>query len=275
MGHLRESYEISERRASRVVCMHRSTARYVGRPDNSAELRTRLRQMAVDYPRYGYRMMTDKIRFQGWLVNHKRVYRVYSEEELQLPKRRKKRLRSAQRQPMIEATSVNQRWSMDFMTDTLASGRRFRTFNVLDDHTRECLAIDVAVSITGDRVTRVLDRIAAERGLPESILMDNGPEFTGRALDRWASINGVRLQFIQPGKPNQNAFVESFNDKFRDECLNVNWFGDLWDAKASIDAWRTEYNHERPHSSIGRVPPAAYAARRLREEESVTFKLDQ
>jgi putative transposase len=231
--------------------------------------------MAVDYPRYGYRMMTDKIRFQGWLVNHKRVYRVYREEELQLPKRRKKRLRSAQRQPMVEAASVNQRWSMDFMTDTLASGRRFRTFNVLDDYTRECLALDVAVSITGDRVTRVLDRITAERGLPETILMDNGPEFTGRVLDRWASLNGVRLQFIQPGKPNQNAFVESFNDKFRAECLNVNWFGDLWDAKASIDAWRTEYNHERPHSSIGRVPPAAYAARRLREEESVTFKLDQ
>lgn len=275
MGHLRESFEISERRASRVVCMHRSTARYVGRPDNSAELRKRLRQMAVDYPRYGYRMMTDKIRFQGWTVNHKRVYRIYREEELQLPKRRKKRLRSVQRQPMVEATSINQRWSMDFMTDTLASSRRFRTFNVLDDHTRECLAIDVAISITGDRVTRVLDHIAANRGLPDAILMDNGPEFTGRALDRWASINSVHLQFIQPGKPNQNAFVESFNDKFRTECLNASWFGDLWDAKAAIEAWRHEYNHDRPHSSIGRVPPAAYAAKRLREEESVTFKLDQ
>ena len=275
MGYLRESFEISERRASRVVCMHRSTARYVGRPDNSAELRKRLRQMAVDYPRYGYRMMTDKIRFQGWTVNHKRVYRIYREEELQLPKRRKKRLRSVQRQPMVGAASINQRWSMDFMTDTLASSRRFRTFNVLDDHTRECLAIDVAISITGDRVTRVLDHIAANRGLPDTILMDNGPEFTGRALDRWASINSVHLQFIQPGKPNQNAFVESFNDKFRSECLNASWFGDLWDAKAAIEAWRHEYNHDRPHSSIGRVPPAAYAAKRLREEESVTFKLDQ
>ena len=275
VSHLRTDYNISERRASQVMKLHRSTARYVGRPDDSLALRKKLQEMAAKYPRYGYRMMTDKLRFQGWRVNHKRVYRLYREETLQLPKRRRKRLRNLARQPIMLPDSLNQRWSMDFVTDTLADGRRFRTLNVLDDFSRECLAIEVAISIPGERVTRVLDQIAALRGYPEAIVIDNGPEFTGRALDGWASQHQVKLQFIQPGKPVQNAFVESFNDKFRSEHLNSNWFLHIWGARQSIEAWRNEYNHERPHSSIGRIPPASYAESLLKARDLVTSTTDQ
>jgi len=274
-GHLRTDYEISERRASQVMKLHRSTMRYAMRPDNSEELRDKLRQLAAAYPRYGYRMMTDRLRLEGWKVNHKRVYRLYRDESLQLPKRRRKRLRSLTRQPLLTPEDVNPRWSMDFMTDTLADGRRFRTLTVIDDFTRECLAIEVDFSLTGERVVRVLDRVADERGCPEAIVIDNGPEFTGRALDGWASQRGVALQFIQPGKPIQNAFVESFNDKLRSEHLNTNWFADLREARASIEAWRREYNHERPHSSLGRIPPALYAAGKIKIKDLLTPNLDQ
>ena len=273
-GHLRTDYDISERRATQVMKLHRSTMRYVGRPDRSTELRHKLQEMVAAYPRYGYRMITDKLRFEGWKVNHKKVYRIYREEGLQLPKRRRKRLRNLARQPILLPEQMNQRWSMDFMTDMLTDGRRFRTLNVLDDFTRECLAIEVAISIPGERVARVLDQIADERGYPEAIVIDNGPEFTGRALDGWASQHGVKLQFIQPGKPSQNAFVESFNDKFRSELLNTNWFTDVWEARKRIDAWRDEYNHERPHSSLGRIPPAFFAERTLRPRDPVTSETD-
>ena len=259
--HLRDAYSVSERRAAQVVRLHRSTFRYRARAERSADVRERIRQLARECPRYGYRMLTDRIRYEGTRVNPKRVYRIYREEGLQLPKRRRKRMRSLRRQPLPAAVGLNSRWSMDFVHDMLADGRRFRALNVLDDCSRESVAIEVAVSIPGRRVTRVLDHVAAERGYPDAIVMDNGPEFTGRALDRWAAEHGVHLHFIDPGKPMQNAFVESFNDKFRSECLNTNWFVDIADARAGIARWRREYNELRTHSSIGKIPPAEFARR--------------
>lgn len=206
-------------------------------------------------------MLTDKLRQEGRHDNHKRVYRVYSEEKLQLPKRRRKRIRSAKRIPLAAPTRLNERWSMDFVHDSLADSRKFRSLTVIDEFSRESLAIDVSISIPGTRVTRALDAIAVVRGYPDVIMSDNGPEFTGRALDCWASKHGVRLHFIQPGKPTQNAFIESFNGTFRDECLSAEWFQDLADARFKIEKWRQEYNERRPHSSIGRVPPALFARR--------------
>lgn len=259
--HLRDAFGVSERRATRVVRLHRSTARYQPRPERWPSLRERLRRLAVECPRYGYRMMADRLRWEGTRVNHKRVYRLYRVEGLQLPKRRRKRLRSVRRQPLATAQAVNVRWSMDFMSDALADGRRFRVFNVLDDFSRECLAIEAGTSLPGSVVTRVLDGVAAKRGYPQTVIVDNGPEFRGREMDTWACRNGVQLHFIDPGKPIQNAFVESFNDKFRSECLNSHWFVGLDEARQRIERWRREYNERRPHRSLGRIPPAEFARR--------------
>jgi putative transposase len=243
------------------MAMHRSTARYKPQPDQSAELRGQMRQLAAECPRAGYRLMLDRIRWRGTVVNHKRVYRLYRQEGLQLPRRRRKYLRSVRRQPLTPALSVNARWSMDFMSDAFSDGRKFRVLNVIDDFSRECLAIEVGASLPGIVVTRVLDRIAATRGYPAVIVTDNGPEFRGREMDAWACRKGVRLHFIDPGKPMQNGFVESFNDKFRYSCLNAEYFMGVEDARRRIEAWRLDYNEERPHRSIGRIPPAEYARR--------------
>ena len=175
-------------------------------------------------------------------------------------RRKRKKLRSQVRTaPMLVPSRVNERWSMDFMSDCLATGRRFRTLNIVDDLTRECPAIEVDTSLPGARVVRVLDRLAILRGLPDTIVIDNGSEFTGRALDAWANKHGVRLHFIDPGKPVQNAYVESFNGKFRDECLDLHWFTDLADAREKIESWRVEYNRVRPHSSLDDATPEEFA----------------
>jgi putative transposase len=260
-AHWRDAFGVSERRAAHVIAMHRSTARYKPRPDQSADLREQMRQLAAECPRAGYRLMLDRIRWRGTVVNHKRVYRLYRQEGLQLPRRRRKYLRSVRRQPLTPAAGVNARWSMDFMSDAFSDGRKFRVLNVIDDFSRECLAIEVGTSLPGIVVTRVLDRIAATRGYPVVIVVDNGPEFRGREMDAWACRKGVRLHFIDPGKPMQNGFVESFNDKFRYSCLNAEYFVGLEDARGRIEAWRHDYNEQRPHRSIGRIPPAVFARR--------------
>jgi putative transposase len=217
-------------------------------------------------------MMADRIRFEGTLANHKRVYRLYRAEGLQLPKRRRKRIRSAARQPLPAADSINLRWSADFISDALGHGRKFRVLNVVDDCSREDLASEVDFSLPGYRVREVLDSIAKKRGYPEVLVVDNGPEFRGREVDAWACQHGVRIHFIDPGKPMQNAYVESFNDKMRSECLNVNWFVDLEDAQRRIAAWRTEYNELRPHSSLGRIPPTVFARRAAAQEHQPSVK---
>lgn len=258
----------SQRRACRLLGLWRSTYRYEGKGLDDGNLRTRLRELAALRPRYGFPRLLDRLDREGWPDNHKRVYRVYREEGLQVRKRKRKRLARARQNPSRVATRPNERWSMDFVSDVVASGRRIRALTIVDECTRESLAIEVDTSLPGERVVRVLERIAARRGCPTEIITDNGPEFTGLAVDRWAHTNGVKLHFIQPGKPTQNCYVESFNGRFRDECLNENWFVSLWDARTRIEAWRREYNEERGHSSLGRLTPSEYRATFTRIETS-------
>jgi putative transposase len=201
------------------------------------------------------------LRREGVRVNHKRVYRLYRAEGLAVRRKKRKRIAEEIRTVPPPPATPNQRWSMDFMEDWLAAGRRFRTLNVVDDFTRRCAAIEVDTSLSGTRVGRVLDRAIAEHGKPEVIVVDNGPEFSGKALDVWAFERGVQLHFIRPGKPIENAYVESFNGKFGDEWLNQTWFLDLDDARSKIEAWRRDYNAVRPHSSLGNLTPNEYAER--------------
>ena len=223
--------------------------------------------MAAERRRYGSPRLTVLLHREGFKDNHKRIERIYREERLQVKKRKRKRTCRSTRTRQIEIPDQpNQRWSMDFVQDGLADGRRLRCLTIIDDFTRECPHLEVALSISGERVARVLDYLAWSRGLPQEIVVDNGPEFTGLALDKWAYENGVTLHFIEPGKPNQNAFIESFNRSFRDECLNDNWFINLADATRKIEKWRQEYNRFRPHSSLGDLTPAAFVARQESRE---------
>jgi putative transposase len=227
-----------------------------GRED--ADLRSELKVLAEKYPKYGCPTLHDMLRTAGHVENHKRTYRIYCEEGLQVrTKRRKKLFRP--RVPMIVPSVPNERWSVDFVSDQLANGRRFRVFNVVDDFSREIILQVVDFSISGARLARELDQLAERRQLPERIVMDNGPELTSKAMFFWSQRTGVTLHFIQPGKPTQNAFVESFNGKFREYCLNLNWFASLEDARSTIEDWRHHYNHERPHRSLGKKPPAVFA----------------
>ena len=202
--------------------------------------------------------------------NHKRIERIYREEGLQVRSRKRKRTCKSIRIRTVEVpTRPNERWSMDFVHDWLAFGRRIRCLTIVDDFTRECLHIEVAPSMSGERVARVLDYLAFTRGLPEEIVVDNGAEFSSLVMDRWAHEKGVNLHFIEPGKPVQNAYIESFNGKFRDECLNEHWFTDLSDAKRLIEAWRIDYNTFRPHSSLGDLTPEKFAARHAKEKSMI------
>lgn len=192
------------------------------------------------------------------MVNRKRVYRLYREMGLAVRKRKRKKIVAAARVPSDTPLQANQRWSMDFVQDSLENGRRFRTLNIVDDYTRECLAIEVDFSLPGERVVRVLEELSSGRGLPQTIVIDNGPEFSGKVLDFWAYQKGVKLQFIRPGKPVENAYIESFNGKFRDECLNSNAFLSLRHARMLIARWREDYNKVRPHSSLGNLTPEEF-----------------
>jgi len=228
----------------------------------------RLQAHAATRARFGYRRLHIMLEREGLIVNHKRVHRIYRAAGLQVRRRRRKRLTRAERVPLPVPSQRLERWSMDFTVDTLADGRGFRTLNIVDDFSRECVAIEVDRSLPGLRVARVLDRLQATIGLPQCIVVDNWPEFAGRTLDAWAYTHDVTLRFIRPGKPIENAYVESFNGKFRDECLNEHWFVSLADAKAAIEAWRVDYNGVRPHSSLNGATPDQFAritegARRL------------
>jgi putative transposase len=257
---MKEAYRRSERRACWLMGLSRSSCRYQPRRRKEEALRQRLRELAAERRRFGYRRLAVLLRREGWTVNWKRVYRVYRQEHLQVGKRPRKRGASPQRLSLALPGGPNERWSMDFMTDSLATGRRFRTLNVVDDYTRECLRIEVDTSLSGERVARGLEELRWRRGGPHVIVVDHGPEFTSQALDRWAYRRGVRLHFIDPGKPEQNAYVESFNGKFRDECLNEHWFADLKEAKEQIEDWRQDYNQRRPHSALGYQTPEEFAA---------------
>jgi putative transposase len=246
-------------RACGLVGVSRSLYRYRSRREDSALLRARIEEIAAVKRRYGYRRLYLRLRREGWQVNRKRVYRLYRDAGLAVRRRKRKRIGVFERKPLPKPTSANVSWSMDFMADGLIGGRRLRCLTIVDDCTRECLAIEVDTSITGVRVQAVLDRLADTRGLPQSITVDNGPEFDGTVLDKWAYRMHVHLSFIRPGKPNENAYIESFNGKFRDECLNEHWFINLAHARNVIEAWRNEYNTERPHSSLGNRTPQEFA----------------
>ena len=251
-----KSRHVSERRACRVIGFSRSAAWRKLKGRNDQELRSRLKVLAERYPRYGYPTLHDMLRTQGHVINPKRTYRIYREEGLQVRTKRRKKL-TRPRIPMVVPDSVNQRWSIDFVSDQLANGRRFRVLNIVDDFSRECVAQITDFSISGQRVAREFDRL--NRPLPKTIVCDNGPEFTSKAMFFWAKRTGVKLHFIQPGKPTQNAFVESFNGKFREYCLDLNWFVGIEDARSTIEHWREHYNHVRPHRSLGKKPPAVFA----------------
>jgi putative transposase len=248
----------SERRASRLSGLSRSAMRYESRPNNDGVLTRELKTLAERYPRYGYLMLHAMLKHKGLVVNRKRTYRIYTELGLQVrTKKRKKLIRP--RVPMAVPTRSDERWSLDFVSDQLACGRRFRILNVVDDYSRELTGQFVDFSISGLRVARFLNELGQYRSLPKTLVCDNGTEFTSKAMFFWSKETGTKLHFIQPGKPTQNAFVESLNGKFRDSCLNQHWFKSLNDARHEIDQWRKHYNEVRPHSSLGYLPPIEFA----------------
>jgi len=248
-------FPASERCACRLVGVSRSTMRYRRRSRDDAALVKRLRELARERPRFGYRRLHALLRREGEVVNHKRIYRLYRAAGLAVPQRKRKRVAARRGQPARIGTRPNEHWSLDFMSDTLNNGRRLRTLSVLDTCTREALAIGVDTSLPSRAVTRLLDWIMLTRQRPQRITLDNGPELTSRWFDQWADQNGIELDYIEPGKPVQNAVMESFNGRFRDECLNSHWFSSLEDARQTIEAWRIDYNQERPHSALGYRTP--------------------
>jgi len=255
---------MSERHACRLLELGRSTYRYRPKnPERDAELRSRLKQLAAKRMRFGYRRLTVLLAREGIAANHKRVYRLYREERLAMRVRLRRRIRWNGTVAKVAADRPNQRWSLDFVSDCVSSGKVIRILTMVDDCTRECPALEVDTCLGSLRVRRVLDRVVQERGLPEAIVVDNGPEFRSRAFTAWSEERGVRLEFIQPGKPVQNAYVESFNGRLRDECLNANWFTSLKDARQKIESWRHDYNHQRPHSSLDYLPPVEFARTRV------------
>ena len=250
---------LSERHALAIVQMSASAFRYTPQPDRNVELRERIVALAQRYRRYGVGMIHLKLRQAGLLVNYKRVERLYQEAKLQVRRRKRKKILLGERQPLVRPTAANQVWSMDFVFDRTADGRVIKCLTIVDDATHEAVAIEVERAISGLGATRVLDRLALSRGLPQVIRTDNGKEFCGKAMVTWAHERGVQLWLIQPGKPNQNAYVESFNGRFRDECLNEHWFTHLLHARATTETWRREYNEERPKEALSGLIPAAYA----------------
>lgn len=259
MAHVVAEFGVSERRACRLLGMDRSSYRYEPQPDANAPLREALLALARQKPRFGYRRLGVLLARRGLVANHKRLYRLYREEHLAVRRLRRKRL-SRPAAPVERLSRANQEWSMDFVMDGLATGRALRILNVVDSFTRECLAIEVDSCLSSRRVTRVLEWIIEQRGTPEAVRCDNGPEFTSRHFLAWCEDHHIRLVHIQPGRPMQNGRVESFNGRFRDECLNANWFATLADARRKIEAWREDYNQERPHSGLGYMPPREFAA---------------
>jgi len=258
-SHIRESLGLSERKACLLVDMSSSVYRYRPKPGNDEEVRKRLRELAEQRKRFGSPRLHILLKREGLVINHKRTERLYREEGLALRKKRRRKSAAGARVIMPLPQRTNERWSMDFVTDSIVTGRRFRALTIVDDYSRECPAIEVDTSLGGRRVVGVLERLAETRGLPEAITIDNGPEFAGRVMDEWAYRNGVKLNFIRPGKPIENAYIESFNGRLRDECLNTNWFISLKHAREIIEDWRRDYNELRPHSSLKGSTPKEYA----------------
>ena len=251
---------LSERRSLQVMRMSASAYRYQPvTAEKNRDLKAQIVALAYRHRRYGAGMIYLKLRQAGLVVNHKRVDRLYAEAELQVKKRKRKKVPIADRRPLGRPQNPNEMWSMDFVFDRTADGRSIKNLTVVDDATHESVAIEPERAIGGQMLVRILERLAVTRGLPQAIRTDNGKEFCSRAMLTWAYERGVKLFLIEPGKPNQNAYIESFNGRFRDECLNEHWFTSLQHAKAVIESWRREYNEERPKKSLGGMTPSAYA----------------
>ena len=248
----------SIRKGCFLVGLPRASYDYEPVAGRDAGLREKIRELAHQRRRFGCPRIHLLLRREGLLINHKRTERIYREEGLSLRKRKRRKTAAQARVTLLTPERPNERWSMDFVTDSIVTGRRFRALVVVDDYSRECPAIEVDTSLGGARVVNVLERLAETRGLPEVITTDNGPEFTGKVLDEWAYRRGVKLNFIRPGKPIENAFAESFIGKLRDECLNENWFISLKNSRDIIESWRIDYNEGRPHSSLGGLTPREY-----------------
>jgi putative transposase len=256
-----DRHGLSERRACELADLHRSVFQYQKKDQGDDALRKRLRELANERRRFGYRRLGILLVREGWTVNHKKLYRLYREEGLAVRRRRSRKRALGTRRPILVPERVNQRWSLDFVSDALSDGRRFRALCVVDDHSREALAIVVDTSLSGQRVARELDELIRRRGRPEIIVSDNGTELTSHAILKWCQESGVGWHYIAPGKPMQNAFVESFNGRLRDECLNEHLFSNLAEARRIIEAWRIDYNLLRPHTSLGGLAPTVYASR--------------
>lgn len=259
-----DHYDVSERRACRLVLVSRTAKRHKKKRVDDPEMIRRIKELAEQRRSWGYRQLHRLLAREGIKMNQKKFRRIYREQKLSLKIRKKSKIRTQPRVPMRLPRRPNERWTMDFMSDQLGpSGRRFRVLTIIDEFTRECLALFADFSIPGLRVTRVLDELSK---IPQSISIDNGTEFTSQVMDNWAYQNKVKLDFIRPGKPNENAFIESFNGKFRNECLNENWFVSLEEVRRTIEEWRIDYNENRPHSSLGGLTPKEFADKKTRED---------
>lgn len=256
-----ETYEYSQRRACRLAGIAPKVYRYRSLRSDDGALRARLRFLAAHRRRFGYRRLHLLLKREGCQVNHKKLFRIYRDERLTVRKRGGRKRALGTRAPMLLPQSKNQRWSLDFVSDALSDGRRFRIFAVVDDFTRECLALVADTSLSGARVARELDAVMKTRGRPVTIVSDNGTELTSTAILRWQAETSVAWHYIQPGKPQQNGFVESFNGRLRDELLNETTFGSLAQARRIIEAWRVDYNGERPHTSLNGLTPNEFARR--------------
>lgn len=268
---------LSERLACRLVGIRRNTHRAeLTKTKNETELKQRIEQLAQERPRYGYRRLTLLIRKEGTLVNHKKIHRLYKELNLAVRAKKRRRIKSCSRGLITHlTTAANHIWSMDYQTDQLATGRRFRCLNLIDNHTRECLAIEAGISLPASSVVATLSKLRQLRGLPKKIIVDNGPEFRSKALQKWALNNQVELHFIDPGKPMQNGIIESFNGRLRDECLNLHWFTDIKDVRQILLGWKNDYNLLRPHSALGNKAPSQFAVlNRKNRKTNNTIKIE-
>lgn len=263
VSYLRSQHGLSERRACELSITARSTCRYQSKNNEESLLVKRLKVLAYKRRTFGYRRLHALLRREGFEVNHKRVYRLYREAGLLKRKRKNRKVMNRSSNPLKKAEKANQRWAMDFMSDSCENGNRLRTLNILDTFTRECPSIEIGSSLPTVKVIKTLDILADERGLPEAITVDNGPEYTSKAIERWAAEKGVVFEYITPGRPMENGFIESFNGKFREECLDQNSFRNISEAKKIIELWRQDYNKERPHSSLGYMTPEEFAEKNM------------
>lgn len=261
VGYVMAHHAYSQRQACALTRQHRSTQRKPSRRDPRLELRRRMHEIVATRIRYGYRRVHIMLKRDGWMIGKNLVYRLYREEGLTLrTKRPRRRKMTVHREARCRPTRPNEAWSLDFIHDELSNGQKFRALTVVDVFSREGLAIEVGQRLRGEHVVSVLNRLVRQRAAPKYLFADNGAEFTGQLVDLWAYHHGTRIDFSRPGKPTDNAFIETFNGSLRDECLNVHWFATVAEASTLIEAWRREYNESRPHAALGYLSPSEYAA---------------